>query len=344
MLKSKHQPPFLIAEIGGNHEGDFQYAKKLTQLAIESGADAVKFQIYTGDTLVSSHESPDRNQHFKKFELSKEQHITLAKMVLGAGKMYSASVWDIEALNWIDPYISFYKIGSGDLTAYSVLKATVQKKKPLVISTGLSTEEEVIACVKYIQSLDKLYHKPGYLAVLQCTSMYPIGQEDTHLHVMKQFNKKLNISTGYSDHTEGMFALEVAATMGAEILEFHFTDSREGKLFRDHKVSLTCDEVKSLRQKIKQIKAIQGNSEKKPMPIEIENGHHISFRRAVYPSRDIKKGEILTDSNLTVLRPLSGIDARDYDKLLGQKLVCDVKKHQKLEWNFMAEKDKANTI
>ena len=132
MFKNLNQTPLLIAEIGGNHEGNFQYAKALTQLAIDSGADAIKFQIYTGDTLVSSVESPSRNKHFKKFELTQDQHIELAKMVRDAGRMYSASVWDVDVLDWINPYISFYKIGSGDLTAYPVLKAIAQKRKPIV--------------------------------------------------------------------------------------------------------------------------------------------------------------------------------------------------------------------
>jgi len=340
LFKTKLHSPLFIAEIGGNHEGDFQYAKRLTELAIESGADAIKFQIYTGDTLVSSHESPDRNLHFKKFELSQKQHIELAEMVRNAGRMYVASVWDVNALDWINPYISFYKIGSGDLTAYPVLKATARKKKPIVISTGLATEKEVIETVNYLQKLDSLYTKSDYIAVLQCTSMYPIRKKDAHLNVMRQLHKQLNVVTGYSDHTEGTLALETAAAMGAEILEFHFTDTREGKSFRDHKISLTSIEVQNLRKKIDGIKRLQGNAEKKPLPIEIENGHEYSFRRAVYPSRDILKGEILDETNLTVLRPCAGIDAREFESLIGLRLLIDVKKHQKLEWKLIEKKTK----
>lgn len=339
MLNQYLHSPLFIAEIGGNHEGDFQYAKRLTELAIQSGADAIKFQIYTGDSLVSSVESPIRNQHFKKFELSREQHIELAEMVRNAGRMYVASIWDIDTLDWIDSYLSFYKIGSGDLTAYPVLKATVKKKKPMVISTGLASEQEVIDCVEYIKSLDSLYTQPGYLAVLQCTSMYPITLDDAHLNVMNRIGNRLDIITGYSDHTEGTLALETAVAMGAEILEFHFTDTRENKTFRDHKVSLTCDEVLALRKKVIRIKRIQGEAIKKPLPIEIDNGHHLSFRRAVYPSRDITKGEILDEENLTVLRPCAGIDAREFDKLIGLKVSEDIKKHQKLSWSFIENKN-----
>ena len=328
--------PYLIAEIGGNHEGDFEYALKLTDLALQSGADAVKFQIYTGDTLVSSVESPQRNQHFKKFELTNEQHIQLAKKVIDAGKDYSASVWDVDALEWIDPYMSFYKIGSGDLTAYPVLNVTAKKRKPMVISTGLASEAEVIHTVEYIESLDEFYKKPENLSVLQCTSMYPIADSDANLSVMHRFKELFDHPIGYSDHTEGTAALETAVAMGAEILEFHFTDSRENRSFRDHKVSLTCDEVLQLKEKIKQIKAFQGSPTKMPLGIEIDNEHDVTFRRAVYPNRDLLNGEVLKASDLTVLRPCHGIDARDFDKVVGKKLLQDVGKHQKLEWNMLA--------
>lgn len=335
MFFNINHSPLLIAEIGGNHEGDFHYAKKLTKLAVKSGADAVKFQIYTGDTLVSKKENPIRNEHFKKFELSKEQHIELAQIVLDAGKLYSASVWDIDALDWIDPYISFYKIGSGDLTAYSVLKATALKRKPIIISTGLSHENEVVDSIAYIKQIDDFYKEKSNFAVLQCTSMYPINLSDAHLNVMKHFRETYDWLVGYSDHTEGTLALETAAIMGAEVLEFHFTDSRQNKSFRDHKVSLTSSEVLELKDKIKTIKEIQGSYEKKPLPIEIDNGHHLSFRRALYPLRDIKKGETLNSSNLTALRPCHGIDARDYDKLIGREAKIDLEKHQKLDWSYI---------
>lgn len=331
-FKGKHGP-LLIAEIGGNHEGDFEYAKRLAQMAIDSDVDYVKFQIYTGDTLVSSLESPDRNKHFKKFELSQEQHMYLAEMVKEAGILYTSSVWDISAMEWLDKYISLYKIGSGDLTAYPVLKKTTEKGKPMIVSTGLSTEKEVLETIAYIQSVNPVYQSKDMLAILQCTSMYPIAQSDAHLNVMPRLKELTGLTIGYSDHTEGSKALLYAVAMGAEILEFHFTDNREGKVFRDHKVSLTPFEIKELIEEIKLIKSLQGNAIKQPVPIELDNKHEISFRRAVYPSRDIKAGEILTEENLTVLRPNHGIDAREYEALLGKKAKMDLAKHQKLTWS-----------
>ncbi len=327
--KGKHGT-LLIAEIGGNHEGDFEYAKKLTQLAIESDVDYIKFQLYSGDTLVSKLESPVRNEHFKKFELSKENYIALAKMCNAAGIGFMASVWDINYMDWIDPFLPIYKIGSGDLTAYPVLKATAKRRKPMILSTGLSTLEEVVETVEYIQSIDSIYYDPNYLSILQCTSMYPIPFEDANLSVMQTIQSITGLPVGYSDHTEGGKALEIAVAMGAQILEFHFTDTREGQTFRDHKVSLTKAEVHQLIKDIKNIKLLKGHPLKKPLPVE---GDHVtSFRRAVYPLIDIEAGTILEEKHLTTLRPNHGIDARDFEKVIGKKCNRSLKKHQKLLW------------
>ena len=321
--------PLLIAEIGGNHEGDFEYAKELTKLAIESKADFVKFQLYTGDTLVSQLESPVRNKHFKKFELSRNQHIELAKMCNDAGVGYMASVWDEEMMNWIDSYMPIYKIGSGDMTAFPVLKIIAKKGKPIILSTGVSTLDEVVEAVEYIQSINPIYKDSNNLSVLQCTSMYPIDFKDSNLGTMKSIKDATNLTVGYSDHTIGMKAMEIAVAMGAQILEFHFTDTREGKEFRDHKVSLTKDEVHKLISKIEDINVLRGDGVKRPL--EVEGEHRTSFRRAIYPLTDLKAGTVFSEEHFTTLRPNHGIDAREYDSLIGKVLNTDVQKHQKLD-------------
>jgi hypothetical protein len=146
--------PMMIAEIGGNHEGNFDVACSMTESAILAGADCVKFQIYQGDTLVSPVESPKRHKHFQSFELTREQHIALAKMCRDAGVEYLASVWDDDAFEWVDEYLSFYKVGSGDLTAWPLLRRLAQRGKPILLSTGLATLDEVVQAVRFIQSVD----------------------------------------------------------------------------------------------------------------------------------------------------------------------------------------------
>ncbi|MEZ8666104.1 N-acetylneuraminate synthase family protein [Vibrio splendidus] len=326
--------PLLIAEIGGNHEGDFEYAKQLTQLAIDSDSDFIKFQIYSGNTLVNPVESPDRHKHFKKFELSREQYVELAEMITSAGKRFMASIWDISMIDWVDDYNPIYKIGSGDLLAWPLLKDVAQRGKPIILSTGLATEEEVLATVEFIRDCNSLYEDPDFLSVLQCTSMYPIPKSSANLGVMLKLQKLTNTTAGYSDHTEGANALKCAIAMGAQVLEFHFTDTREGKQFRDHKVSLTKDEVLDLIEYIKDINIMFGDDEKKPTQIELDNGHELSFRRAVYPAKDLNKGTVITEEDLVILRPSHGISSRDFYKLLGKVLNTSVKKGERLAMEY----------
>jgi N,N'-diacetyllegionaminate synthase len=330
-FESKRNPVFFIAEIGGNHEGDFEYAQRLTKLAIESGADAVKFQLYSGDTLVSTIESPDRNAHFKRFELSREQYVSLALTCERAGAMFMASVWDTEMLDWINPHISIHKVGSGDLTCYPIIRRLVETGKPIILSTGLSSLEEVLATVQYIRRLDARYIEDRKLALLQCTSSYPTPDEDANVDVITTLRQASGLPTGYSNHTLGVDAIEGAVALGAEIIEAHFTDTREGKTFRDHMISLTRDEVRALLPKLRRLRTLRGSAEKRLTRSEETAGHQLSFRRSVYAARDIAAGEALTEINLTVLRPAHGISATDYDKLVGRHATRAIRAHEVLK-------------
>jgi len=323
--------PLLIAEIGGNHEGDFSYANELLDLAINSKADVVKFQIYYPETLVNKDLSPDRYDHFKKFTFTPDQHMQLAQKCIDAQKKYLASVWDTSALEWIDDYLNFYKIGSGDLTAYPIIERIVEKNKPIILSTGLSSLKEINDSVRYIRKLNSKYNDPNMLALLQCTSMYPIEESEANLNVLELFSRKLNTTVGYSDHTEEIEALVTAATVGAQILEFHFTDKKKGKTFRDHKVSLTSSDIDLLIDRIKRVKSILGIQEKCLTESELRNKHHTSFRRALFPSRDIKMGEIVTYNDFTYLRPNVGIDAREADSVFGKMAKRNIVKLQVLD-------------
>ena len=316
--------PLLIAEIGGNHEGNFEVAKNLALLAIDSGVDCVKFQIYRGDTLVNPEESPDRNKHFKRFELLPGQHVELARICQDAGVGYLASVWDMEMLDLVEPYMPFYKIGSGDLTAWPILREHARRGKPILLSTGLATMDDVLQAVAQIQSVDERYRLPEWLCLLQCTSMYPIPDSDAQLRVMDALRAATGLAVGYSDHTVGDAALRTAAAMGAQALEFHFTDSRKGKTFRDHHVALTPSEVTALKDDVRQITELRGGTIKTPQPSEIKEGHVVTFRRAVYVRRPIKAGETLEADDLVVLRPNHGTDARDFDTVAGAVAKRDI--------------------
>tara|TARA_Y100001970_G_scaffold288366_1_gene415444 strand:+ start:4993 stop:6021 length:1029 start_codon:yes stop_codon:yes gene_type:complete len=322
--------PLLIAEIGGNHEGNFSYAKKLTHLAIKSGADVVKFQLYSGDNLVNPVISPIRNKHFKKFQLTKNQHIELARICQKGGVMYNASIWDVKMINWVDRYLKFYKIGSGDLTAYPIIYEFAKRGKPILLSTGLANLSEIEQTIQFIKKTNSVYKNKNMIAIMQCTSMYPNKDEDVNMSVLDQFKKKLKYTLGYSDHSYGDIALLLAYIKGAHVLEFHFTDSRQNKSFRDHLISLTKNEVQELCLKLKRINKMIGNSKKIPLNSEIKSGHTKSFRRAIYFKKEIKKGTIISQNDLICLRPNIGLDARKIKTILGKKARKNYKQYQKI--------------
>jgi N-acetylneuraminate synthase/N,N'-diacetyllegionaminate synthase len=324
-FKTGKNSVFYIAEIGGNHEGDYNYAKELTQLAIHSGADAVKFQFYTGDSLVSGIEDKDRNAHFKKFELSNKQNLDLLHQVIKSNAIPMASVWNEKMLSWADPYLPIHKVGSGDLTCFPMLSILAATNKPIILSTGLSSLKEVSNAVAYIDKCNPSYISQRKLALLQCTSSYPTPDEDANINAMLTLKQEFGFPVGYSDHTLGVSAIEIAVAMGAEIIEKHFTDTRQGKTFRDHKVSLTKDEVQGVLEKMKKIVILKGKDEKFLTNSEKIDRHHITFRRGIYVNRDIKVGEIIEESDLDVLRPLHGICSSRFYDVLGCQAVRSIK-------------------
>lgn len=327
---SERNPVLFIAEIGGNHEGDFAYARRLLQLGLESGADVVKFQMYSGDGLVSAIESPDRNRHFKRFELAKAQYIALAEECIAGGAMFMASVWSLDLLRWIDSFIPIHKVGSGDLTCFPLIKNLVATGKPIILSTGLSSLDEIEGTIRYVEKLDPSYVTDQKLALLQCTSSYPCPDEDVNLRAMDVLRTTFGLPVGFSDHSIGTLAVEAAVAMGATIIEKHFTDTREAKEFRDHKVSLTAAEVAELLPRLGRIVTLRGSADKGLTRSEHSTSHEISFRRSVYAVRDIAPGEVFDQDNLTVLRPACGLPANRFDDVIGKVAKRAFRRHDVL--------------
>ncbi|MDB2531618.1 N-acetylneuraminate synthase family protein [Alphaproteobacteria bacterium] len=328
---------YLIAEIGGNHEGNFEYAKELTYLAAESGVDAIKYQIYSGNTLVNSAYDPDRVKHFDRFALTRAQYIELAQLCGSLGVKFMASVWDIDSIDAINSFSEIFKVGSGDLTAWNLIAKFVSTGKPLILSTGLATLDEVIATVDFIKSLDSSYVSEKKIALLQCSSMYPIPDSDANLNVIHEYMKNFDFCVGYSDHTEGTEAIYIAAIMGAKIIEVHFTDSRENKSFRDHRVSLTKNEIKEFLQKMARVGVLQGSRSKQPTTSEVESGHIVSFRRSVYAKTDIPAGHRIEESDLLTLRPKTGLGAEKFYSIVGRRTKGPISRLGKFEHDDLIE-------
>ncbi len=335
-MKRKDNTPFIIAEIGGNHEGDISIAKDLLLQASEAGADSVKFQIYSGDGIVNRLISPQRAAHFDSFALSIDQYFELFELALKNNIDFNASIWNLELLSIFRDCLSFIKIGSGDLTARQFLKEILTLDLPIVLSTGLANYEEIESTICYLESQGKPLGCRDKLSILQCTSMYPIEDEFANLNVISILKEKYpNSIIGYSDHTRGTEACRLAIALGAEILEVHFTDKTIKSDFRDHQVSLDSDEVKSLRDYAFRANKLLGSKEKKLTEIESLNEHHISFRRGLYLNKDLQSGHIIKVEDIISLRPQVGIAADKFDKLVGCKLKKDILAFEPLHWEFL---------
>ena len=326
--------PFIIAEIGGNHEGSLDYAKKLLIDAAEAGADAVKFQTYFPDRIVSKIEDPERHKHFGKFSLGIEDYFTLSKLALENDVTFMSSIWDSESLADINDLVSIHKIGSGDLTNYPLIKKIVETNKPLIISSAMATIEEIDETVRFIEKENPAYIDSKKLGILQCVAMYGDPNDSyANLNVIPTLSKRFpKHIIGYSDHTIGSYAANIAVALGAKILEIHFTDDKSRE-FRDHHISITGKELNNLRKNIAKTLSLMGSNNKSPVA-EIESKERISeFRRSCYFNQDCLAGDIVTAQNLTTLRPNKGIDAREYSKVLGRKLLVDKKAFESISWD-----------
>jgi N-acetylneuraminate synthase/N,N'-diacetyllegionaminate synthase len=325
---------FVIAEIGGNHEGDFDYARKLTDLAIKSGADAIKYQIYSPDGLVNKNLDIDRYLHFQKFTLPFNQYEELAKLCLEAGVQFMSSIWQDDAIDYFNNYIEIHKVGSGDLTNYLLLKKLALTGKPIILSTAMSSLTEIHSTLDFIHSVSPKYKNYGMLAILQCVAMYGDPKESyANISVLdtlsKEFPDKL---IGYSDHTIGSLACEVAVAKGARILEVHFTDDKS-RVFRDHHIAMDVKDIIELKKKIDLILDVNGSSLKVPVA-DIENKERIKeFRRACYLKQSYPVGTVITEDMLTCLRPCVGIPAEEVFSIIGKSLSCEVKALQPLEYS-----------
>lgn len=322
--------PILIAEIGGNHEGDLELAYELGLQAIEAGADYIKYQVYTADGLVNPLLSPARYNHFKRLSLSSESYINLAKRIKEAGGNFLASIWNIEDIELFASYMDFFKIGSGDLTCYPILKEITKTKKPIVLSTGLSSLKDVVKAVEFIKSYDELYHTDkAMISIMQCTSMYPTETKDLNLSVItnyKELFKGHNI--GYSHHHLESWPIDVAYSLGANLIEFHFTHDKSIETFRDHQLSLTKNEVLDLKNRLDNIYQAMGNSIKEQTESEVNANHIEEFRRGAYLNKNIRSGMIITEEDLVYLRPEKGIPASE--NIIGRIANKDINKFEEL--------------
>jgi len=315
---------FIIAEAGVNHNGSIELAKKLIDVASESGADAVKFQTFKAEKLVSknaqkadyqkqtTNKTESQFDMIKKLELDLETHKELISYCKTKNIMFLSTPFDHDSIELLsDLGLEIFKIPSGEITNLPYLRHIGKLNKKLILSTGMADIGEIE------DALDVLIEagtKKENITVLHANTMYPTPMEDVNLKAMVTIGNSFDIAFGYSDHTLGIEVDIAAVAMGACCIEKHFTldCTMEGP---DHKASLEPDELKAMVKAIRNIELALGSSVKKPSKSEIPNMQ--IARKSIVAKLDIKKGDKLSDENITIKRPGNGINPMRWDEIVG---------------------------
>jgi len=323
---------FIIAEAGVNHNGSLDLAKRLIEIAVDSGADAVKFQTFKAESLVSKNaqkadyqkQTTDASESqfdmIKKLELDVETHRELIAYCQEKDIMFLSTPFDHESVNLLSGLgLQIFKIPSGEITNLPYLRHIGSLDKQVILSTGMSNLKEVGDALNILINSGT---SKDNVTVLHANTMYPTPMEDVNLNAMLTIQKEFGVDIGYSDHTLGIEVDIAAVAMGASCIEKHFTldKSMDGP---DHKASLEPEELKAMVGAIRNIEKALGSSEKKPSPSESVNIDIV--RKSIVANQKINKGDILTDKNITIKRPGKGISPMQWDEIIGTIAVKNYK-------------------
>jgi len=354
---------FIIAEAGVNHNGKLELAKKLVDVAVEAGADAVKFQTFKAENLVSRSAGKAEYQEkttgttesqfemIKRLQLSFEDFRKIKKYCDKKGIIFLSTPFDYESVDFLEKLVPLYKIGSGEITDLPFLEYIAKKDKPIILSTGMSTLGEVEEAINIIINTNpsfftyntsslssKIHNSPSVVAhpliLLHCVSNYPAGFEEVNLKAMLTLEKAFKLPVGFSDHTLGIEVPIAAVTLGAEIIEKHFTLNKNlpGP---DHKASLEPQELKAMIKAVRNIEKALGNGIKKPKKSELEIMK--AARKSLVASRDIKAGEVLQEEDIVIKRPGIGLFPKFKEIVIGMCLSKDTKKDKPFLWEHFKE-------
>ena len=333
-------PTFIIAEAGVNHNGDINIAKELVDQAVFAGVDAIKFQTFKAEKLVTGYaDMAEYQKHnighvssqfnmLKKLELSYENFIEIQKYCKHKEIMFLSTPFDFESADFLSSIgMEAFKISSGDLTNIPFLEHIARFNKPIILSSGMATLAEIEQATNVINFLGN-----KEVAVLHCTSNYPAKLQNVNLNAMNTIKNAFKVVSGYSDHTEGITIPIAATAMGANIIEKHFTidKSMEGP---DHKASLCPLELKEMVKAIRNVEMALGTGIKRYNSSEVDTMK--AARKSIVASRYIKAGEIINLADLDYKRPGTGLSPRFYRDIVGKKTNKDINIDEQIALNMV---------
>lgn len=329
----------IIAEAGVNHNGSMQIAKQLVDKAVEAGVDIIKFQTFKSEKLVSKAAKQAEYQQrnigkkdegqlamLKKLELSVEDHYELIKYCKERNIRFWSTAFDMESVDFLHSLnIGLWKIPSGEITNYPYIKKIASFHEPVILSTGMCELNDIEAALNVLvaEGVDK-----EEITILHCNTEYPTPFKDVNLKAMLEIGEKFGVKIGYSDHTKGIEVPIAAVALGATVVEKHFTldKNMEGP---DHKASLEPDELKSMVSSIRNIEQALGSGHKTVSESERKNIE--IARKSIVAACPIKKGEVLTETNLTVKRPGNGINPMRWNEVVGTVATRDYSEEDMIE-------------
>jgi len=332
--------PYIIAEAGVNHEGSMDIAKRLIDEAKEGGADAIKFQTYKAETIASKYspaywdttKEPTESQYklFKKHDsFWKKEFMELKEYCDMKDIEFLSTPFDIEAVDFLNELMPVFKISSSDITNKPFIEYIAEKGKPIILSTGASYLYEIEEAVSWLKPYGTEY------AMLHCVLNYPTNDSNANLGMIQDLRKKFpGKLIGYSDHTlpKDMQTLEVAVLLGARILEKHFTHDKTLP-GNDHYHAMDLQDLKRFKKRMGKVFQLIGQLEK--TSLESEEISRENARRSLVSVRKLKRGDIISRSDLTFKRPAHGISPKYIDEIAGMKLSCDIDHDTILEWRMV---------
>lgn len=336
---NKNSPAFIIAELSANHNGSIETAKKTIRAAKRAGADCVKFQTYTPDTITLNHKS----DYFKLtqgtiwdgqylYDLYKtaytpwEWHKDLFKTCAEEGLIYFSSPFDLSAVDFLEDLdVPAYKIASFEITDIPLIKYTASKMKPIIISTGIAEIEDIQLAVDTCRKVGN-----NDIALLKCTSSYPAPLNEANLYTIKDLSKRFNVISGLSDHTMGSIAPITSVAFGAKIIEKHFIlDKSIGG--PDASFSMNQNEFKAMVDSVRAAESSIGNVTYELTKKQISSREH---SRSLFVVKDVEVGELFTNENVKSIRPWHGLHPKHLDSVLGKKALRKIKKGTPLGFDF----------
>lgn len=335
----KGQPAYIIAEMSANHAGSIENAKRIIRAAKESGADCVKIQTYTPDTITidcdneyfqinkGTWKGENLYQLYGKAYTPWEWQKELLEEAKKVGIDFFSTPFDFSSVDFLEEIgVEFYKIASFELVDLPLIRYVASKKKPMIMSTGMSTLGEIEAAVKTAKEAGN-----DQIALLRCASAYPAITDQMNLKTMVNMAEVFNVPVGLSDHSMGSVGAVTAVALGASIIEKHFCLDRAMEN-PDSVFSMNPEEFSSMVRDIRQAQKAIGTVSYGPTEQEASN---IVFRRSVFCVKDIKKGEEITTENIRIIRPGYGMEPKYYEEVLGQRALRDIKRGTPMELSMV---------